>query len=162
MEGQQEHSRSASSCGACKFLKRKCVPKCIFAPHFHSDELPKFAKVHKVFGASNVSKILSKVPEELRADTVSSLVYEAEARVRDPINGCMGDMVLLETERVHLEHELAIARAHLSSCIAPSTPPFLALPDSAGLMTEITSNPIPFELQQQWSSNISDGTPFSF
>jgi len=80
---------------ACKFLKRRCIPNCIFAPCFRSDECKKFAKVHKVFGASNVSKILIKVPEEQREDTANSLAYDAEARLRDPIYGCIGAIALL-------------------------------------------------------------------
>ncbi|KAK7826406.1 LOB domain-containing protein 21 [Quercus suber] len=122
--------RSSSSCAACKFLKRRCTPNCIFAPYFRSDESKKFAKVHKVFGASNVSKILMEVPEEQREDTVNSLAYEAEARLRDPVYGCIGAIALLQRKMVELQHELAIARARLSRYAAvassSSTPPSLS------------------------------------
>ncbi|OWM69934.1 hypothetical protein CDL15_Pgr025783 [Punica granatum] len=74
--------RSSSSCTACKLLKRRCAPSCIFAQQF--------AKVHKVFGASNVSKILGEVPEEQREDTVNSLAYKAEARLWDPSTAAQG------------------------------------------------------------------------
>ncbi|XP_050387170.1 LOB domain-containing protein 21-like [Argentina anserina] len=120
MKGTHE-PRSSSSCAACKLLKRRCVPTCIFAPHFRSDEPLKFAKVHKVFGASNVSKILSEVPAEQREDTVSSLVYEAEARLRDPVYGCIGAIAMLEGKMVELQHDLAIARARLASYGHPNS-----------------------------------------
>ncbi|MED6158559.1 hypothetical protein PIB30_033778 [Stylosanthes scabra] len=106
--------RSSSSCAACKFLKRRCIPNCIFAPYFRSDECKKFAKVHKVFGASNVSKILVEVPEEQREDTVNSLAYEAEARLRDPVYGCIGAIALLQRKMVELQHDLAIAKDRLA------------------------------------------------
>ncbi|KAK9742334.1 hypothetical protein RND81_03G164800 [Saponaria officinalis] len=106
--------RSSSSCAACKLLKRRCTPTCIFAPHFRADEPNKFAKVHKVFGASNVSKILNEVPEEHREDTVNSLTYEAEARLCDPVYGCIGAIALLQRRMVELQHDLALARARLS------------------------------------------------
>ncbi|KAE8688530.1 LOB domain-containing protein 21 [Hibiscus syriacus] len=106
--------RSTSSCAACKLLKRRCTPNCIFAPHFRSDEPKKFAKVHKVFGASNVSKILIEVPEEQREDTVNTLAYEAEARLRDPVHGCIGAIALLQRKMIQLQHDLALARARLS------------------------------------------------
>ncbi|MBA0665534.1 LOB domain-containing protein 21 [Gossypium raimondii] len=106
--------RSTSSCAACKLLKRRCSPTCIFAPYFRSDEPKKFAKVHKVFGASNVSKILIEVPEEQREDTVNSLVYEAEARLRDPVYGCIGAIALLQRKMIELQHDLALARARLA------------------------------------------------
>lgn len=113
--------RSSSSCAACKFLKRRCTPNCIFAPYFRSDEPKKFAKVHKVFGASNVSKILVEVPEEQREDTVNSLAYEAEARLRDPVYGCIGAIALLQRKMVELQHDLAIARARLARYTMPAS-----------------------------------------
>ncbi|GAV90733.1 DUF260 domain-containing protein [Cephalotus follicularis] len=110
--------RSGSSCAACKLLKRRCIPNCIFAPYFRSDEPKKFANVHKVFGASNVSKILIEVPEEQREDTVNSLAYEAEARLRDPVYGCIGAIAMLQRKMVELQHDLAIAKARLARCAA--------------------------------------------
>ncbi|KAL4388373.1 hypothetical protein GQ457_09G030560 [Hibiscus cannabinus] len=106
--------RSTCSCAACKLLKRRCGPNCIFAPYFRSDEPKKFAIVHKVFGASNVSKILIEVPEEQREDTVNSLAYEAEVRLRDPVYGCIGAIALLQRKMVELQHDLALARARLA------------------------------------------------
>ncbi|GFZ13550.1 lateral organ boundaries-domain 29 [Actinidia rufa] len=54
---------SGSPCGACKFLRRKCVKGCVFAPYFcHDEGASHFAAIHKVFGASNVSKLLAHLP----------------------------------------------------------------------------------------------------
>ena len=47
-----------SPCASCKLLRRRCAKDCIFAPYFPPDDPHKFAIVHKVFGASNVSKML--------------------------------------------------------------------------------------------------------
>lgn len=47
-----------SPCAACKLLRRRCAHDCVFAPYFPADEPQKFASVHKVFGASNVNKML--------------------------------------------------------------------------------------------------------
>ncbi|CAI7776685.1 unnamed protein product [Closterium sp. NIES-54] len=49
-------------CAACKSLRRKCTRECIFLPYFPRDDPEKFARVHKVFGASNVSKMLQVSP----------------------------------------------------------------------------------------------------
>lgn len=51
-------SSIASPCAACKLLRRRCAQDCIFAPHFPAEEPHKFANVHRVFGASNISKLL--------------------------------------------------------------------------------------------------------
>ncbi|KAF8036872.1 hypothetical protein BT93_C2560 [Corymbia citriodora subsp. variegata] len=130
--------RSSSSCAACKLLKRKCTSTCIFAPYFRSDEPKKFAKVHKVFGASNVSKILVEVPEEQREDTVNSLAYEAEARLRDPVYGCIGAIALLQRKMVELQHDLAIARARLarySVPVASTSSPSVLVDENVGMVS---------------------------
>ncbi|GAA0166472.1 hypothetical protein LIER_40195 [Lithospermum erythrorhizon] len=122
MKKNNQEPRSTSSCAACKFLKRRCTPKCQFAPYFRSDEQKKFAKVHKVFGASNVSKILNEVPEEQREDTVNSLVYEAEVRLRDPVYGCIGAIASLQSKMVQLQNDLLLARESLANCYALKPP----------------------------------------
>lgn len=48
----------AAPCAACKLLRRRCAEECVFAPYFPADQPHKFANVHKVFGASNVNKML--------------------------------------------------------------------------------------------------------
>jgi len=139
--------RSSSSCAACKLLKRRCTPDCLFAPYFHSNECKKFAKVHKVFGASNVSKILIEVPEKQREDTVNSLAYEAEARLRDPVYGCIGSIAMLQRKMMELQHDLAIAKERLARCravaaaatITTTTTPYVI--DS--LHSDVTLPPFP-------------------
>lgn len=56
-EGGRKHG-AMSPCAACKLLRRRCAQDCLFAPYFPADEPHKFASVHKVFGASNVNKML--------------------------------------------------------------------------------------------------------
>lgn len=118
---KSQEPRSSSSCAACKFLKRRCTQNCQFAPYFRSDEPKKFAKVHKVFGASNVSKILNEVAEQQREDTVNSLVYEAEVRLRDPVYGCIGAIASLQKKMLELQHDLVLARARLAYCATNSS-----------------------------------------
>lgn len=102
-----------SPCAACKFLRRKCLPGCIFAPYFPPEEPQKFANVHKIFGASNVNKLLNEVLPEQREDAVSTLAYEAEARVRDPVYGCVSAITFLQRQVERLEKELDAAKADL-------------------------------------------------
>ncbi|KAK7251957.1 hypothetical protein RIF29_35587 [Crotalaria pallida] len=102
---------AASPCAACKLLRRRCAQDCVFAPYFPADEPHKFANVHKVFGASNVSKMLQELPEHQRGDAVSSMVYEANARVRDPVYGCVGAISSLQQQVDVLQTQLAVAQA---------------------------------------------------
>ncbi|KAI3454445.1 hypothetical protein Pfo_011108 [Paulownia fortunei] len=100
-------------CAACKFLRRKCIPGCIFAPYFPPEEPQKFANVHKIFGASNVAKLLNELLPHQRDDAVNSLAYEAEARVRDPVYGCVGAITFLQRQVERLQKELDAANADL-------------------------------------------------
>ncbi|KAE8773705.1 putative LOB domain-containing family protein [Hordeum vulgare] len=90
---------SGGPCGACKFLRRKCTDDCIFAPYFDSDQgVEHFTAVHKVFGASNVSKLLNQTPPQKRLDAAITICYEAKARLRDPAYGCVADIFALQQQ----------------------------------------------------------------
>ncbi|KAK7324338.1 hypothetical protein VNO77_27871 [Canavalia gladiata] len=102
-----------SPCAACKLLRRRCSRDCVFAPYFPADEPQKFGSVHKVFGASNVNKMLQELPEHQRSDAVSSMVYEANARVRDPVYGCVGAISSLQQQVDVLQTQLALAQAEV-------------------------------------------------
>ncbi|RCV18182.1 hypothetical protein SEVIR_3G287300v4 [Setaria viridis] len=102
-----------SPCASCKLLRRRCTKDCIFAPFFPADDPHKFAIVHKVFGASNVSKMLQELPVQQRGDAVSSLVYEANARMRDPVYGCVGAISFLQNQVSQLQMQLAVAQAEI-------------------------------------------------
>lgn len=107
------HNSYSTPCAACKFLRRKCMPGCVFAPYFPPEEPTKFANVHKIFGASNVTKLLNELLPHQREDAVNSLAYEAEARVRDPVYGCVGAISFLQRQVERLQKELDVANADL-------------------------------------------------
>ncbi|KAI3809000.1 hypothetical protein L1987_24964 [Smallanthus sonchifolius] len=126
-----------SPCAACKILRRRCVEKCVLAPYFPPTEPLKFTIAHRVFGASNIIKLLQELPESQRADAVSSMVYEANARLRDPVYGCAGSICQLQKQVSELQAELAKAKAEVLNMqcqqsnllsmilmeMEPSTPP---------------------------------------
>ncbi|KAF4386577.1 LOB domain-containing protein 30 [Cannabis sativa] len=117
-------SGGGGPCGACKFLRRKCVAGCIFAPYFDSEQgAAHFAAVHKVFGASNVSKLLLHIPVHKRLDAVVTVCYEAQARLRDPVYGCVAHIFALQQQVVSLQTELSYLQAHLATLELPSPPP---------------------------------------
>ncbi|MED6161200.1 hypothetical protein PIB30_058456 [Stylosanthes scabra] len=94
-----EAASTSPPCGACKFLRRKCISGCIFAPHFGSDQgAARFAAVHKVFGASNVSKLLLHIPVNRRHEAVVTISYEAQARLSDPVYGCVSTILALQQQ----------------------------------------------------------------
>ncbi|KAJ8900215.1 hypothetical protein K2173_024855 [Erythroxylum novogranatense] len=131
-------SGGGGPCGACKFLRRKCVPGCIFAPYFDSDQgAAHFAAVHKVFGASNVSKLLLHIPLYKRHDAVATICYEAQTRLRDPVYGCVAHIFALQQQVVNLQAELTYLQAHLATLelALPQPPPPSTLPTPPPLST---------------------------
>lgn len=102
-----------SPCAACKILRRRCAEKCVLAPYFPPNDPIKFTTAHRVFGASNIIKFLQELPEFQRADAVSSMVYEANARLRDPVYGCAGAICQLQKQVNELQVQLAKAQAEV-------------------------------------------------
>ncbi|KAK7305919.1 hypothetical protein VNO77_43832 [Canavalia gladiata] len=145
-----------SPCASCKLLRRRCAKDCIFAPYFPSDDPQKFALVHKVFGASNVSKMLQELPVQKRADAVSSLVYEAHARVRDPVYGCVGAISYLQNQLSQLQMQLAVAQAEIL-CIQMQQEPVMPNPTmeaNPDQKTYLLQNDLPQCLNYASSSNV--------
>ncbi|KAK7378451.1 hypothetical protein VNO80_03893 [Phaseolus coccineus] len=103
----QKANMTGSPCGACKFLRRKCVRGCVFAPYFcHEQGATHFAAIHKVFGASNVSKLLAHLPVSDRCEAAVTISYEAQARLQDPIYGCVAHIFSLQQQVVNLQAQL--------------------------------------------------------
>ncbi|KAL6646388.1 hypothetical protein ACP70R_017996 [Stipagrostis hirtigluma subsp. patula] len=101
-----------SPCGACKFLRRKCVKGCVFAPYFsHEQGAAHFAAIHKVFGASNASKLLMHLPVSDRCEAAVTMSYEAQARLQDPIYGCVAHIFSLQQQVVNLQAQLESLKA---------------------------------------------------
>ncbi|XP_057726325.1 LOB domain-containing protein 15-like isoform X1 [Arachis stenosperma] len=155
MLGSQQEAASGGTlntitpCAACKLLRRRCAQECPFSPYFSPHEPQKFASVHKVFGASNVSKLLMEVPENQRADAANSLVYEANVRLKDPVYGCMGAISSLQQQVQYLISELNAVRDEIikyklrevNNAIIPSSSHHVMLPSSSS--SEVVSIAVP-------------------
>lgn len=61
----------------------------------------------------NSATELQELPEDQRADAVNSMVYEANARLRDPVYGCAGAICHLQKQIGELQAELAKAQAEI-------------------------------------------------
>ncbi|KAA8528037.1 hypothetical protein F0562_035094 [Nyssa sinensis] len=105
---------TSTRCAACKYLRRRCASDCIFSPHFPSNNPQKFASVHRIYGASNIGKMLQQLPVHLRAKAADSLYYEAQRRIQDPVYGCVGIISRLHQEINTAKSELAKAQAEIA------------------------------------------------
>ncbi|XP_073119818.1 LOB domain-containing protein 33-like [Henckelia pumila] len=105
-----------SSCGACKFLRRRCTTDCVFAPYFcYEQAATHFAAVHKVFGASNVSKLLLHLPVHSRSDAAITISYEALARMHDPIYGCVAHIFALQQQVASIKEEIEMVGSQMAN-----------------------------------------------
>ncbi|KAK9127006.1 hypothetical protein Scep_015852 [Stephania cephalantha] len=135
-----------SSCGACKFLRRKCEDGCVFAPYFSYEQAAShFAAVHKVFGASNVSKLLSHLPPRNRRDAAFTISYEAQARMLDPIYGCVGRIIELQLQVAVLQREIELLETQVSMGVGTESTN-VQLHNTSQTMYDIrTSNQFPLQ-----------------
>ncbi|XP_010688578.2 LOB domain-containing protein 2 [Beta vulgaris subsp. vulgaris] len=85
-------SGTHQACAACKHQRKRCTDKCILAPFFPAEKVREFQAVHKVFGVSNVQKLVRNLlNDEDRKRATDSLVWEALCRQKDPILGPYGE-----------------------------------------------------------------------
>ncbi|MCO5613026.1 hypothetical protein L7F22_067300 [Adiantum nelumboides] len=104
---------TTQACAACKFQRRKCLPECPLAPYFPPDQPKQFLNVHKLYGVSNTLRILKQVDPSKREDAMKSILYEADARDRDPVHGCYGIITLLQAQAEVLQEELDCLRMQI-------------------------------------------------
>ncbi|KAF9600087.1 hypothetical protein IFM89_002560 [Coptis chinensis] len=101
-------------CAACKYLRRRCPSDCIFAPYFPPSDPQRFACVHKIYGASNVGKMLKQLKVEKRSEAVNSLQFEAQERIQNPVYGCLAIITQLQREIQTTEQMLAMTQAQIT------------------------------------------------
>ncbi|KAF8412095.1 hypothetical protein HHK36_000050 [Tetracentron sinense] len=106
-------SKINQPCAACRTLRRRCGRNCPLAPYFPMEEVGNFTCVHKVFGASNVIRLLQRVEETKREDAAKSIVYDASARLRDPVYGSAGAIFHFQKHIQELEVQLELSRAQV-------------------------------------------------
>ncbi|KAI4336053.1 hypothetical protein L6164_014629 [Bauhinia variegata] len=104
---------TTQACAACKFQRRKCTPECLLAPYFPSDQPKVFQNVHKLFGVSNIVKILRAMEPSQRKIAMDSLICQANIRDKYPVHGCCEEICRLRYQIRQLEEELHIVQQQL-------------------------------------------------
>ncbi|XP_042002228.1 LOB domain-containing protein 27-like isoform X2 [Salvia splendens] len=108
------------ACAACKYQRRKCSPACPLAPYFPANQPKMFQNVHRLFGVSNVTKILEKLTNKLdKDDAMRSIIYESDMRERFPVAGCCGVLAHLQQQLIAATKELEYVNAALQVCRNP-------------------------------------------
>ncbi|XP_052169949.1 LOB domain-containing protein 18-like [Diospyros lotus] len=106
--------RPRSRCGACVVLNRGCNSQCIFAPYFHGEDgIAHFVAIRDVFTVKNVVNLLAPLPINGRFWASDTLLFEAQARLQDPVYGCVSHILTLQQQ----VSELQAYRAYLQDLL---------------------------------------------
>ncbi|GER27727.1 LOB domain-containing protein [Striga asiatica] len=106
---------STPACAVCKYQRRRCSLNCPLAPYFPANQPKMFQNVHRLFGVSNVTKILESLDNPIhKDDAMKSIIFEAEMRHNFPVQGCC---VILSQLRFQIQCALEELH-HLNSKIA--------------------------------------------
>ncbi|KAJ6885959.1 hypothetical protein NC651_026580 [Populus alba x Populus x berolinensis] len=93
-------SNSASKCASCRHQRRRCPNDCIFRPYFPLRKREEFESARRVFGVSNMERMLRSLEVQDRAKAVESMIWEASCWSKDSINGPLGCLKkLIDSER---------------------------------------------------------------
>ncbi|KAG8045168.1 hypothetical protein GUJ93_ZPchr0008g12776 [Zizania palustris] len=104
----------AGRCAACRYLRRRCTHDCVLAPFFPASRPHRYACVHRVFGASNVARLLESLPMAERSEAANTMAREAYWRVQDPVYGVTGIISRLQDEIRAVQLELARTQAQIT------------------------------------------------
>ncbi|KAK6264939.1 hypothetical protein QUC31_013136 [Theobroma cacao] len=104
---------TASACAACKYQRRKCTPECPLAPYFPAEQARVFQNAHKLFGVSNILKILKNLNPAQQAEAMRSIKYQSNVRDQFPVYGCLGVIRQLQYQIQLVEEELHAVHAQL-------------------------------------------------
>ncbi|XP_042519187.1 LOB domain-containing protein 22-like [Macadamia integrifolia] len=109
---------SQQACAACKYQRRKCTPGCTLAPYFPADQQRQFLNAHKLFGVSNILKIIRNLDPSQKDEAMRTMIIQANTRAIDPVGGCYRIIhelqCQIERDKAELQivlHQLAICRA---------------------------------------------------
>lgn len=99
-------------CGACEYTRRRCRSDCSLAPYFqYAGSMKDYGIIHEFFGFRNFPRLIERVSEADHQQTIKSLVYEATARLQDPILGCVSYVLLLEQQVLELKEQVSQLQA---------------------------------------------------
>ena len=92
------------TCPNCVYNHKKCSSNCRDAKNFR-DVISRedYRTIFNIFRPKNLASILESVPEHRYTETLHSFLFEARARIVDPVGGWSARMASLErkVEKLH-------------------------------------------------------------
>ncbi|XP_044495777.1 LOB domain-containing protein 22-like [Mangifera indica] len=118
---------TTQACAACKYQRKKCAPDCLLAPYFPHDRQRQFLNAHKLFGVSNITKIIKNLQPAEKDEAMRTIIFQSDVRASDPVGGCyriirelQRQIELHKAELDSVLHQVAICRAQAQQQIQES------------------------------------------
>ncbi|CAN4098512.1 unnamed protein product [Withania somnifera] len=111
-------SGTGQACAACKYQRRKCAPDCVLAPYFPHDRQRQFLNAHKLFGVSNITKIIRHLDQPLKDEAMRTIIFQSDVRANDPVGGCYRIITDLQRHIDYFKAELEVVLHQLAYCRA--------------------------------------------
>ncbi|KAJ7956323.1 putative LOB domain-containing protein [Quillaja saponaria] len=128
---------TSQACAACKYQRRKCTSECHLAPYFPADQPNTFRNVHKLFGVSNILKILKNLEPNQKREAMRSIIYQAYIRDRYPVLGCCEVINQLRNQIWQVAEELHAVYAQLEMYRQQNQNPGSYMPDDETSQLEL-------------------------
>ncbi|KAJ4848086.1 hypothetical protein Tsubulata_026727 [Turnera subulata] len=109
---------TTQACAACKYQRRKCAPDCILAPYFPHDRQRQFLNAHKLFGVSNITKIIKNLNPPEKDEAMRTIIFQSDVRASDPVGGCYRMIRELQRQIEYSKAELDLVLHQLAICRA--------------------------------------------
>lgn len=109
---------TTQACAACKYQRRKCAPDCILAPYFPHDRQRQFLNAHKLFGVSNITKIIRHLDQPDKDAAMRTIIFQSDVRATDPVGGCYRIIRQLQRQIDYTKAELDFVLHQLALCRA--------------------------------------------
>ncbi|KAK6911884.1 Lateral organ boundaries, LOB [Dillenia turbinata] len=106
------------ACAACRHQRRKCAPDCILAPFFPHDRQRQFLNAHKLFGVSNITKIIRDLDPHQKEEAMRTIIIQSDVRASDPVGGCYKIILDLQCQIEYNKAELDLVLHQLAICRA--------------------------------------------
>ncbi|KAG6487621.1 hypothetical protein ZIOFF_056211 [Zingiber officinale] len=87
-------------------------------PYFPANDQHKFLNAHRLFGVSNIIKIIANLDPVQRNDAMRTIIFQSDMRAQDPVGGCYHIVDDLERQIRHCLAELHLVHRQLSICRA--------------------------------------------
>ena len=114
MDREISPSPANHACASCKHQRKRCDSNCELAPYFPAKRYHEFQNAHKLFGVSNILKIITMIEPHQRQAAADSILIEGNAWKTYPEHGCLGVIKDLTEQISFQEKQLSVVNHHLA------------------------------------------------